>query len=77
MPDSAPLEENVNTVSATFPTAEDALAAVDRLRALGVTNIRDSAEPSGLTVTMNAGRFEQEARSIVVEHRGHLRGLPG
>jgi hypothetical protein len=77
MPNSAPLEEQTNTVSATFATPEDALAAVDRLRALGVTNIRDAAEPSGLTVTMNAGSFEQEARTIVVEHRGRLRGLPG
>lgn len=77
MTDPAPLEEHANTVSATFPTPEDALAAVDRLRALGVTNLRDAAEPGGLTVTMNAGSFEQEARTIVAEHRGRLRGLPG
>ena len=77
MAEPAPLEERVNTVSAMFATPEEALAAVDRLRGLGITNIRDAVEDGGVVITMNAGPFEQQAWTIVAEHGGRMRGKPG
>jgi hypothetical protein len=77
MPDEAPQEVRLNSVSAVFERQADADTAIGALRALGLTDVDGRTQEGRTFITVNAGAREQEARLVLMEHGGQLRDQPG